>query len=99
MLKITITTNNKLNNHPIQTHPCSTHSAHTHTDLKQECGVQEAEQVQQGAHNEQDAPVSQTGAVELEQMTRHQTAHHTCCPIQQLHSHHHLDGTWTHSPC
>lgn len=68
---------------------------HTHADLQQEDGVHEAEQVHQYAHNEQDGPISQTEGVQQEQMSRHQAAHQTSHPIQQLHSHYRLHGTRT----
>lgn len=68
---------------------------HTHTYLQQEYGEDEAEQVDQQAHNKQDDPIAQTGAVEQEQMTWDQAAHQTCCSIQQLHFHQRLHGTQT----
>lgn len=67
----------------------------TDADLQQEDGVHDAEQVHQYAHNEQDGPISQTEGVQQEQMARHQAAHQTCHPIQQLHSHYRLHGTRT----
>lgn len=67
------------------------------TDLQQSYGEDEAEQVQQRAHNEQDGSMSHTGAVQQEQVTGHQAAHQTRRPIEQLHSHHRLQETCTHT--
>lgn len=65
-------------------------------NLQQEDGVEEAEEVQQRAHNQQDGSVTQTGAVEQEQMTRHQAARQPRQPVQQLHFHHGLHNTAAH---
>ncbi|TNN86327.1 hypothetical protein EYF80_003412 [Liparis tanakae] len=50
-------------------------------DLQQEGGLRQAEQLQQRAHRDQDGPGAQAGAVQQEQVTGGQAAHHTGGPL------------------